>query len=448
MMAQPNFIIIFTDDQGYGDVGCYGHPTISTPNLDRMATEGQKWTQFYVAAPVCTPSRAGLLTGRYPIRSGMTSMENGVLFPNSTGGLLHSEVTIAEMLKEKDYATGMIGKWHLGHLPQHLPLNHGFDSYYGIPYSNDMDAGEDWAIYLDSMSNPNYLADNITYNVPLIEDSKIIERPVDQYTITRRYTEQAIAFIKSNKDQPFFLYLAHSLPHIPLYAHRDFIGTSRQGLYGDVIEEIDWSVGEILNTIRSLDLAEQTVVVFTSDNGPWLLFETHGGSAGPLRAGKGTSFEGGQRVPAIIWGPGQIEPGTVNSIGSTLDLLPTFASLSGAGLPNDRKLDGYDLSEVWSDPESESPRSEFFYWPNASLYAVRSGKWKLHINQTDPVVYWNKTEPLSQPELYNLEADISEKYNLADQHPGIVKELLKLIEAHIADTSDRLPDQLADRSLD
>ena len=306
----PNFIVIFCDDLGYGDLSCFGNPSIKTPHLDKMASEGQKWTQFYVGDPVCTPSRAALMTGRYPIRNGMTSARRVVLFPNSAGGLPPSEITIAEVLKQKKYATATVGKWHLGHLPKYLPTNQGFDSYWGIPYSNDMDA-VDWSKYKKKCDDPNWYPDIKNYNVPLMDGEKIIERPADQNTITKRYTEKSIEFIKSNKDKPFFLYLAHSLPHIPLFCAPEFRGKSKGSLYGDVIEEIDWSVGQVLDAVRKEGLLDNTVVVFSSDNGPWLSFKTHGGSAGPLRAGKGTTFEGGQRVPTIFWGPGIVKPGTV-----------------------------------------------------------------------------------------------------------------------------------------
>lgn len=440
----PNFVVIFCDDLGYGDLSSFGNPTIHTPHLDRMAMEGQKWTQFYVADPVCTPSRAALMTGRYPIRNGMSSAKRVVLFPDSAGGLPENEVTIAEVLKQKGYATAAIGKWHLGHLPQYLPTNQGFDSYYGIPYSNDMDyTGDMNPGYGKLADDPAAMPDIKYYNVPLMENEKIVERPADQTTITRRYSERAVKYIKENKDRPFFLYLAHNLPHIPLFASEDFKGKSKRGLFGDVLEEIDHGVGQILQTIRDLDLDEQTVVLFTSDNGPWLVFRTHGGSAGPLRAGKGTTFEGGQRVPTIFWGPGIVKPGMVTEMGSTLDVINTFAALSGTKVPDDRKMDGYDLSPVLKGT-GKSPRESFYYWTRAELHAVRSGPWKLHVQQREPVHYGKKVE-LEHPELYNVEYDISEMHDLYETHPEIVAKLLKMITAHQADTRDAMPDMLEAR---
>lgn len=440
----PNFVVIFCDDLGYGDLSSFGNPTIITSNLDQMAAEGQKWTQFYVADPVCTPSRAGLLTGRYPIRSGMTSAKYGVLFPNSTGGLPTSEITIAEILKQKNYATAAVGKWHLGHLPQYLPMVQGFDTYYGIPYSNDMDAlNSIGAKYRTLVNDQDYEWEVKNYNVPLLKDEEIIERPTDQTTITKRYTQEGQAFIRANKDKPFFLYLAHSMPHIPLFVSEEAKNQSKRGIYGDVIQEIDHGVGEILKTIKELKLDQKTIVIFTSDNGPWLSFKTHGGSAGPLRAGKGTTFEGGQRVPTIFWGPGYIKPGISTDLGSTLDLLPTIASLASIELPTDRKLDGFDLSPRLME-NGNSPRQEFYYWTKGELYGMRSGPWKLHIKQRAEVNYGKEIE-LKSPELYNVEKDISEKHDLAAEFPEIVVRLLSRIDLHITDTADRLPDQLANR---
>jgi len=428
---KPNILVIFCDDLGWGDLGCFGNPILRTPNLDRMAAEGQRWTQFYVAAPVCTPSRAALMTGRYPIRNGMTSAKRGVLFPDSGGGLPLEEITLAEMLKSQNYATGIVGKWHLGHLPQYLPHAQGFDEYFGIPYSNDMDKIAGPGYRAEITKDDNYYPDHSHYNVPLLRGTEVIERPADQNTITQRYTDEAIAFIEKHRSEPFFLYVPHSMPHIPLFVNPTRRGQSPAGLYGDVIEEIDHSVGRILNTLRELQLDQKTLVVFSSDNGPWLSFDTHGGSAGPLRGGKGTTFEGGQRVPTIFWWPGTIQPAVRAELGSTLDFMATFATLSGATLPTDRKLDSYDLSQSLLHG-TPSPRQEMFYWTNAELHAVRVGPWKLHIKMREPVHYGKEVIPAS-PELYHLEKDVSERFNVATKHPHIVSQLLERIAIHQAD---------------
>lgn len=442
--SSPNFIVIFADDMGYGDAASFGNPNIHTPNLDRMGAEGQKWTQFYSADPVCTPSRAGLLTGRYPIRNGMTSKARGVLFPDSDGGLPQGEITIAEMLKQKDYATACIGKWHLGHLPQHLPTTQGFDYYFGIPYSNDMDFVPGSENYRDSvLVDPNFYPKITSYNVPLIENKTEIERPANQTNITRRYTEKAVDFIKDNRDNPFFLYLPHSMPHIPLFAGEDFYGKSSRGHYGDVIEEIDWSVGQVMKTVEELGIDDNTVIVFTSDNGPWLLFQSHGGSSGLLRAGKGTSFEGGQRVPTFFWGPGIVEQSTVRELGSAVDLFHTFASLAGCTIPSDRKMDSYDLSGVLKG-DKVGPRKEFFYWAYGELIGVRDMTHKLMVDKREEIVYWERLEK-EKPYLFNLAIDQSEKYNLYEKKPEKVKELQALLDKHFEGAKDALPDNLASR---
>jgi len=398
--GQPNVIVIFVDDMGYGDLSTYGHPTIKTPNLDKMAEEGMLFTQFYAAASVCTPSRAGLLTGRYPVRTGMVKgkIPGRVLFPKSKYGLPKNEVTIAEIVKQKGYATSMVGKWHLGDAKQFLPTTQGFDQYYGIPYSNDMD------FVSDKEKDTSY------WNVPILLDDAIIERPAVQETLTKRYTEQSIAFIKQKREDPFFLYLAHSMPHIPLFASQKFRGTSLAGLYGDVIEEIDWSVGQILQTLKDENLSENTFVIFTSDNGPWLVQKQHGGSAGLLKDGKGTTWEGGMRVPCIAWWPGTIPAGSRNAqLSTNMDILPTVAAI--AGVSADAAIDGVSMLGTLNNPD-ESVRDFFAYYRNDEIYAVRYRQWKAHyITQTEypagPKQFHNP------PLLYNLEIDPSERFDVS-----------------------------------
>ncbi len=436
--TQPNIVIIFCDDLGYGDLATFGHPTIRTPNLDKMAEEGQKWTNFYAAASVCTPSRAAIMTGRLPIRNGMCGNRR-VLFPNSIGGLQDSEITIAGALKTKGYSTACVGKWHLGHLPEYLPTNHGFDSYFGIPYSNDMDRvndnGKDWK---HAMKEPEYEF----WNVPLMRNEEIIERPAIQTTITKRYTEESIKFIRENKEHPFFLYLAHNLPHVPLFTSKDFQDISLRGLYGDVIEEIDWSVGQILETLRTEGLAENTMVVFTSDNGPWLVFDQHGGSAGLLREGKGTTWEGGMREPTIFWWPGRIKPGVVAEMGSTMDLFTTACKLAGADLPTDRIIDGVDLSPSLFN-EEESLRQTMFFYRGRELYAVRKGMYKAHfITETAYTSNYPKIHH-DPPLLFHLGHDPSEKYDIAKDHPEVITEIIQEVELHQAELV--IPESQLDR---
>ena len=429
--GKPNFIVIFCDDLGYGDLGCFGHPSIRTPHLDRMAVEGQRRTNFYVGASVCTPSRAALITGRLPVRNGMMSARRRVLFPDSKGGLQKSEVTIAECLKSVGYATAAVGKWHLGHLPEYLPVAHGFDSYWGIPYSNDMDGKGGFPNYRQrGRKDPNYVAPIEQFQVPIMKDTEVVERPANQHTLTGRYTQKAIDFIRGNKDKPFFLYLAHNLPHIPLYAGKDHRGKSRRGIYGDVIEEIDAGVGRILSTLKELKIDEKTLVVFTSDNGPWLPFNTHGGSAGLLREGKGTTFEGGMREPTVFWWPGTMKPGVQMEMGATMDLLPTFCSLSGAEIPADRTLDGYDLSPLLLGKVEKGPRDRVYYWREEKLYAIRVGPWKAHFITQGCYGIGEKRTEHATPQLYNLEHDPSEKYNVAGDNPKVLKLLVAAADEH------------------
>ncbi len=434
--SKPNVIVIYADDLGYGDLACFGHPTIKTPYLDQMAAEGMKFTQFYSAAPVCTPSRAALLTGRYPIRSGMCSDKRRVLFPDSGGGLPASEITLAEALKETGYKTACVGKWHLGHLPQFLPTSNGFDSYYGIPYSNDMDrvAGgkKARAIFL----NPEVKS----WNVPLMRDTEIIERPADQTTITKRYTEEAVKFIRENQKQPFYLYLAHSMPHVPLFRSKEFADKSRRGLYGDVIEEIDWSVGQVLQELRDQGLDQNTIVWFSSDNGPWLIFDQQGGSAGLLRDGKGSTWEGGMREPTLAWWPGHIPSGSVSQeLGSTMDIFTTSIKLAGGTVPADRVIDGVDLTPVLMETD-KSPRNEMAYYRGTKLMAYRKGPWKAHFI-TKPAYGREPFQEHKPPVLYHLEHDPSEMYDVAKDHPAVIQELLTAAETH-QKTVKPVPSQL------
>jgi arylsulfatase A-like enzyme len=399
---KPNLVVIFTDDQGYADVGCFGAEGFETPNIDRMATEGMKFTSFYSAAPVCTPARAALLTGCYPMRVSTPR----VLFPRDNTGLNPDEITIADILKARGYATCCIGKWHLGHLPEFLPTRPGFDYYFGIPYSNDMTP------------------------VVLVEDEKTIEVKPDQSQLTKRYTEKAVEFIKKNKDRPFLVYLPHTMPHIPLFVSDKFKGKSKQGLYGDVIMEIDWSVGEILKTLEQLGIDEKTLVIFTSDNGPWLSKGAHGGSAKPLRDGKFATYEGGMREPCVMRWPGKIPAGsTCSEIATTMDFLPTFAKLAGAKVPADRTIDGKDISALMMDPKAKTPYKEFFYYFERQLGAVRSGQWKLVLER-------KRGGEAIQAGLYNLEQDIGETRDVSADHPAEVHRLTALADKIREDIGD------------
>lgn len=428
---KPNFVLIFTDDQGYGDIGCFGSKTIRTPQLDRLAKEGRKFTSFMVASSVCSPSRAALLTGSYPKRTGVEK----VLFPNSDTGLNPQEHTIADHLKQQGYATACFGKWHLGHHPETLPRQHGFDTYFGIPYSNDMN-------HPDNKGKPKSGTDGMDvlwkdpestltlWKTPLVENEEIIELPVDQRTITRRCTDRGVAFIKENKERPFFLYLPYSMPHIPLYVPDDVRDPDPARAYINTIEHIDTEVGRIFATLRELNLSENTYVIYTTDNGPWLQFKHHGGSAGPLREGKTTPFEGGQRVPCIMWAPGRIPADTeTNALASTIDLLPTIAAITKTPLPADRKIDGTDISSLLTG-EGESPRKEFLYYKVENLAGIRQGDWKLLANKGN----------IKNAMLFNLADDIGEKNNLAAKNPEMVEQLSqRMAELNDAITAEARP---------
>ncbi len=412
----PNFILINCDDLGYADLSCYGSTKQRTPNIDRLAAEGLRLTSFYSTSGVCTPSRSSLMTGCYPRRVSMHTNGVGywVLFPGNARGLHPDETTIAEIAKSQGYATMCIGKWHLGDQPPFLPTKQGFDSYFGIPFSNDM-----------GQLRADGQIDKTKLPTPLLRDDKLIEQEPDQTQLTKRYTDEAIGFIRKNAAKPFFLYLPHSFPHWPHYASETFKGKSANGVYGDCIEEVDWCTGEILKTLADLKLEKDTFVFFTSDNGGVV---RQGASNAPLKAGKASSFEGGHRVPGILWGPGRIKSGqTSDKVVSTIDLLPTFAHLIGAALP-EHKIDGHNVCDLFADPaNAKSPYDDdgYLYYFEGHLQAVRSGPWKLRVAKDAPK---QGSVALEKPELYNLDQDVGEVRNVADAHPDVIARLMPMIE--------------------
>lgn len=428
----PNVVLVFCDDLGWGDVGCFGAKGLRTPNIDSLARRGTKFTSFYVAQAVCSASRAALLTGCYPNRLGI----HGALSPNARVALHPDEMTIAEVLKPRGYATAMFGKWHLGRPPEYLPVRQGFDEYFGLPYSNDM-----WPRHPTARTG-SYPP------LPLIEGDRVVEEMPDQSGLTRRYTERAVDFIDRNASRPFFLYLAHSMPHVPLFAGPKFAGRSPRGLFGDVIEEIDGSVGEVLKALRRHRIEEDTIVIFTSDNGPWLSYGNHAGSSGPFREGKGTSFEGGIRVPCLVQWPGKVPAGRVSDVPwMTIDVLPTLAEITGAALPP-RRIDGRSLWPVLrGEAGAAGPdRALLIYYEAGDLQALRRGDWKLflpHVSRSlggrpggtngIPANY----QPLRVGlELYNLRNDPGETTDVASRHPEVVRELLALAEEARQDLGD------------
>ena len=416
----PNFIVVFCDDLGYGDLGCFGSTRHRTPNIDRMADQGMKLTSFYVTSGVCTPSRSSLMTGCYPRRVNMhqSARNEWVLFPVAKKGLNPDEITIAEVLKAKGYATACVGKWHLGDQPQFLPTKQGFDYYFGIPYSNDMGSQQ-------RKQNPP---------LPLLRNEKVIEAPADQNTLTKRYTEEVLKFITANKNKPFFVYLPHTMPHNPVHSSDAFRGKSANKGYGDCVEEIDWSTGQILDTLKKLRIDDNTLVVFTSDNGA---ASRWGGSNAPLSGFKGSTMEGGMREPCIVRWPGKIPPGAeCSELACTMDLMPTFAKLAGTNAPADRIIDGKDIWPLMAgNKNAKSPHEAFYYYYRDSLQAVRSGKWKLHLARTTRPRGNRKPQNLPA-KLYDLEADVAEKNNLADKYPGIVERLRTLAQKARQDLGD------------
>ena len=438
MSTRPNIILINCDDLGYGDLGCYGSQVNRTPALDRMAVEGIRLTDFYMASPVCSPSRGAMMTGCYPNRIGFDDFQGvGVLFPGQAVGLNPEEKTVAAYLRELGYATKLIGKWHCGDQPEFLPTRHGFDSYFGLPYSNDMGrqaknrAG--WLHSLQRGCNLNYngtgtdtLADEYP-PLPLLRDGEVIQEQPDQAALTERYVEEAVRFIRENKERPFFLYFAHMYVHLPIYTPESYLKRSQNGRYGAAVEHVDWSVAVLLDELKRQGLDENTLVVFTSDNGSRAMGE--GGSNDPLRGGKGTTWEGGQRLPCILRWPAAIPAGSTSAeVVTSMDFLPTFVRLAGGEVSAERILDGRDIAPLLrQEPGATSPHEAFYYYAQGSLEAIRCGKWKLHFRK--------RGEPLS--ELYNLADDIGETNNLLDRHPEVVARLTAMAEAMRLRLGDR-----------
>ena len=437
----PNIVIIFTDDQGYQDLSCYGSPDIHTPHIDQMAKEGIRFTNFYVSQPVCSASRASLLTGCYANRIGI----HNAYMPDVGKGLHPEEETIAEILRPLGYATAIYGKWHLGSEPSLLPTHQGFDEYFGIPYSNDM-----WPLHPWQGTVFNFP------ELPLLENETVIDTLDDQSQITTQYTQKAVQFIEKNKERPFFLYVPHSMPHVPLFVSDKFKGSSKQGLYGDVIQEIDWSTGEILKALKRNGVDENTLVIFTSDNGPWLSYGQHSGVALPLREGKGTALEGGVRVPCIMRWPGSIKAGqVVKNPAMTIDILPTIAQFTGAKLPS-RKIDCVDMSYLLRGKTHLAPHHEayYFYYKTNELHGILSGdgRWKLYLPHqyrslngrlgTKDGLPIDYDQNLIEEELYDLEQDISETLNVAEQYPHIVQQLLKHAELARQELGDKLTNRI------
>lgn len=437
----PNVVVIFIDDMGYADIGPFGAKGYATPNLDRMAREGRKFTDFYVTQAVCSASRAGLLTGCYNVRVGIL----GALGPKSRSGLNENEVTIAEICRQQGYATACYGKWHLGDHERFLPLQHGFDDYFGLPYSNDM-----WPYHPNVLNLPLDQRLKRWPHLPLIDKNQVVNAQVsaqDQEQLTTQYTEHAVDFIEANKENPFFLYVPHSMVHVPLYVSEKFQGKSERGLFGDVVMEVDWSVGQILDTLRKHKLDDKTLVVFTADNGPWLSYGDHAGSAAPLREGKGTMFDGGCREPTLMWWPGTIPAGTIcGEPAMTIDILPTVAHLIGAKLPA-HKIDGKNIWPlIVGEEEAKSPHDAYYFYWGRELQAIRMGQWKLHFHHTYrtmagrpggtgglPASYGQARTGL---ELYDLAVDVGETTNVAAEHPEVVRRLEELAERMRDDLGD------------